>query len=56
MRLTRSRLYAVAVEASVRQAGGDDVTARLNAVSSGQEGDPSAFVTAAARRTLGGGC
>jgi hypothetical protein len=52
MRVTRSQLYARAVEAYLKHAEGPDVTKRLNAVYGGEPAEQDLFVEKAAQATL----
>ena len=49
MRVPRSQLYARAVEAYLKQASGQEVTERLNAVYGEGVPEPTLFLEAAAR-------
>ena len=52
MRVPRSQLYARAVEAYLKQASGQEVTERLNAVYGEEVPEPAPFLEAAARAAL----
>lgn len=52
MRVPRSRFYARAIEVYLRQASSEEITARLNAVYSGEPAAPDPFLKEAARATL----
>lgn len=52
MRVPRSQFYVRAVEAYLKEAAGEDITARLNAVYSNEGPTPERFLQAAARKTF----
>jgi len=52
MRVARSQFYARAVEAYLKEAGGQEVTERLNAVYGNEARPPDVFVQTAAEATL----
>ncbi len=52
MQVPRSRFYARALEAYLKQTSEKDITERLNAVYGGDTREPNPFLKAAARATL----
>ncbi|PYP99924.1 MAG: ChpI protein [Acidobacteria bacterium] len=52
MRVPRSRFYARAIEAYLKQTSEQDITERLNAVYRDETAEPDPFLRAAARATL----